>query len=470
MKKLKNILILTTILLASSCTDKDVIETPDINNNIPLSKYALSCTDIFKLSDNTRSANTLSQFEYLTYKGDTVLYLLHKGNGFELYPSDQRFAPVIAFNEHEDLNLDSICPAQAEWIGQLKENIYNFRHFDSTTVNANIAEWNLALKIPQATETRFERDEREGERNSGGWIFHNVRAEYNYLTEINHLISTQFSQKNEYSSYCPFRNDGSGEHYYAGCAPVASAQLIYYLHNKYGWAKKTAGNAIYSARFNQYLFYDWSESAWEEDSCIYKMIGYLGEIEGVTYANLESTTNELGIQTGLHYYGINSFLSKWDSKTIVDNIKNGMPVLAGLHKKDKTTGHVILIDGLKSFQKRYYNVYIYIDDINNYPGDIYDHFCEDDDAGGDPYPEEGPTRVEYIGTGDPQLYFLINWGNGKRDMTYYHESCTLSDKKNIYDGQYNIIYNFQNINNNNYEETIITIPNPNGDDFFFVQQ
>ena len=52
------------------------------------------------------------------------------------------------------------------------------------------------------------------------------------------------------------------------------------------------------------------------------------------------------------------------------------------------------------------------DDYNSYPGDIYDHFESDD-----PFPEEGPTLEETYNVN--VMYYMINWGYGETDNTYY---------------------------------------------------
>ena len=273
----KAFLLISVLFLAFSCVEKEDFASPSSEESVPLSKYALSGSDIFRLSDNTRAANSNSYIEYLTYKGDTVLYLLHKGNGFELYPSDQRFAPVIAFNESEDIDLDSICPAQKEWFEQLKESIYNFRHFDSTTVNSNVDEWNHVLKRPKAVETRRGPDGPidGGEGHNGGWILHNTSVIYNYTDEQSHLLNTSYHQNHPYNQLCP-KSSLYNEHYPAGCGPIAATQIINYLHNKYGWVKKNVSDVVYDEVRNRYIFSKWSENAWDKSDVIYKTIGNIG--------------------------------------------------------------------------------------------------------------------------------------------------------------------------------------------------
>lgn len=433
---LKTLLFFITLFLAYSCAEKEEVENLSFKQDVPLSKYAVSCSDILKLSDNTRAANTDSYFEFLTYKGDTVLYLLHKGNGFELYSSDQRFAPLIAFNEHEDINLDSICPAQREWFEQMKENIYNFRHYDSTTVNSNSLEWSCVLKKPVARETatRFRSPDdppRDGDENQGEWIWHNTRVEYSGMDVVNHLVNPLFSQKEPFNSFLPIRYDTIREP--AGCLPVAVGQVIYYLHNKFGWSKETIGKATYNSETNRYNFTEWGKDAWNNDSCVYLMLAYLGNIGHARFENGETIVNEEWLPYMFISYNLFCESMSWNRSVIEQNIKNEIPILAILKNKNKQRpGHAILVDGYKVLNKDYYDVYI------NYTGkkpyiDIYDHASLDCDAiGGDPVPEEGPTKVEYIGSSS-NFYYLINWGDGIEDLTYYHEDSQLSFGNNKFE-------------------------------------
>ena len=436
----KAFLLISVLFLAFSCVEKEDFASPSSEESTPLSKYALSGSDIFRLSDNTRAANPNSHIEYLTYKGDTVLYLLHKGNGFELYPSDQRFAPVIAFNESEDIDLDSVCPAQKEWFEQLKESIYNFRHFDSTTVNSNVDEWNHVLKRPKAVETRRGPDDPidggEG-GNYGRWIFHNTTIVDQYDIKRSHLLSTLYSQDAPYNKYCPLNSKKTG-HCAAGCITVATAQILFYLHQTFGWPLKTVESVSYDKSRNIYSFSDWSENAWNQNDVAEKLIGNIGVLANTNYGDIESSTPIKSIMNALYErYNIYSFYTTWNSDIIQNSITEKKPVSCVLYKKSETSSHTAVIDGFNCHYTRYADVYIYIEDWNSYHGDFYDH--EDEN----PVPEEGPTyKEEYVST---SFYFQINWGWGENymDNTYYHESCILVKGGHTYDGDRKIMY-FQN--------------------------
>ena len=104
-----------------------------------------------------------------------------------------------------------------------------------------------------------------------------------------------------------------------------------------------------------------------------------------------------------------------NTSIIINNLSSNKPIIGriqGIGENGKTAKHSLIIDGYKKINSTYTDVYIYVEDYNSYPGDIYDH-----DENENPVPEEGPTREETYTIST--TYYMINWGYGEVDNTFY---------------------------------------------------
>ncbi len=372
--------------------------------------------------------------EVVTYHGDTVMYLVNYAEGWEMLPGDKRYPLKVAFNEHETLNMDEMNDAQKAWFDNLAEEIHCMKLYGDSIETEYSKEWSMLSNQQQENPISLAYSE-----DRSGWILHNVREIIDEETQ-DHLLTTDWVQSNSYNIYCPY-NSYRTAHCLVGCVAVAGGQVLNYLHNYWGVPENTVTGATYDEATNTYSFSGWDSYPWDyiqqgNKDYIALLLGYVGVLCEMNYGDSGSGSDLYSkLPNALQAYGIEcSSKDSWDSTIIKRNIKNGLPVLARMHGYDaqgEDVGHAIVIDGYKYETYYYTNVYIYVENLDTYPGDIYDHVLDENTGSAEPYPEEGPTyEVSY--KGGTKLYYMVNWGYGDSDDTYYLSTSDL--KYNYYSG------------------------------------
>ena len=322
------------------------------------------------------------EIEVITYQNDTVMYLLNYANGWEMMPGDKRFPLRVAYSEEGNLDYTSISEAQQTWFNGMAEEIHLMKKHGKDYKNNYNKVWS---RFSQKKKNINSRSGIEGEDN---WILHNVKEKSTIKANKSHLISTAWNQT--YNKYCPPKSTGDGN-CPTGCCAAAAAQVLYYFHNVWGVPSHMVTTPNYNPSKKTYTFTGWETEPWNnmDFENISLLQGHIGEKSDMKYSDKGSGCElKDELQNALEYYGIDSdYNSTWDSSIITYNLDSNIPVIGGLLTKD-VKGHAVIIDGYRKIFSEYEEVYIYVEDTNSYPGDIYDH-----DESGDPVPEEGPTRV-----------------------------------------------------------------------------
>ena len=388
------------------------------------------------------------KIEVITYENDTVMYLLNYSNGWEMMPGDKRFPLQVAYNDEGTLDYANMHDAQRAWFDNMAKEISFMKKHGKNYEN----EYN---KVWKAFSKRNKKKGPKSRGENGEWIYHNTR-ETSSVTEKPHLITTLWHQGRhnistssalEYNKYCPI-NSNRTFHKPVGCTAVAGGQVLNYLYQK-GWSLTNVPNiATPNADMSEYSFTSPSTSVWNEIrnnnvDAIAKLLGHVGILSGMRYGDESSgatVTTEL-IKAFNHYgvgYDTEDF---WDTTIIWNNLKSNLPVIvsmAGKKPNNQSVAHSLIIDGFRNVITTYTDVYIYVENPNNYPGDIYDH-----DSSGNPVPAEGPTQEETYTTNT--IYYYLNWGYSTADNTCYLASSHIS--RSYYDTDtyqtYQIVFNDQ---------------------------
>lgn len=383
------------------------------------------------------------KIEIITYQNDTVMYLLKYENGWEMMPGDKRFPLRVAYNDEGTLDYANMHDAQRAWFDSMAEEIHVMRKHGKGIKNEYCKVWNsLDKKNKKKNSYTKSRTVIDGQ---GGWLYHNTR-QYSYISgQKDHLITTFWNQYSPYNEYSPYDASLTSLKSAAGCLAVATGQVFHYMHNKIGIPEKMVESATYNAGNREYIFAGWSALPWTyvkqgEENYIALLLGHIGHICDMEYSfwNSVADFNSDLRDKVFPQYGINgNHSTSWTPSYIMDDLDSNMPILASIHTSgNNSSGHALVIDGYKEITTQYTDVYIYVEDMDSYPGDIYDH---DEDM--NPVPEEGPTQETSYFTTD--TYYLVNWGDGNRDDTFYHSGSNLSNGGYIYNSNRNMWYNLR---------------------------
>lgn len=382
------------------------------------------------------------EIEVITYQNDTVMYLLKYGNGWEMMPGDKRFPLRVAYNDKGTLDYAKMNDAQHMWFESVAEKIHVMKKHGKGIENEYCKVWNALTKKNKHKNHAKSRTVIDGQ---GGWLYHNTRIESYVSGQKNHLITTLWHQESPYNKYCPYDSVYTQTKCPVGCNAVATGQVLNYLHGFIGTPQYSVTNQTYNATKREYTFTGWSTSEWSsitlgETDNIARLLGHIGVLADMKYAhNGSSCSLKNDIPNALNEYGIkSSYEYGWNSTTILNDLNKNLPILAAMHgaQGNSTVGHTIVIDGYKKVVTQYTDVYIYVEDMDSYPGDIYDH-----DEEMNPVPEEGPTQETSYFTTD--TYYLVNWGYGSLDNTYYLSIQPLVDGSITYNIDNYIRYNLQ---------------------------
>lgn len=333
-------IIIQLFVLVVSCTKSNDLHTFYKQNETatyvaPRRSSVLSYEDIDSfVRERKGGVITRNSDEYdikpITHAGNTIMYLVNYTDGWELLSGDIRLEPIIAYCASGNITEKDLFsnPAQSDVFNGLAQCL------DSLVSNpVEICE-NIETKgNPTPPHTYYDSDGR-------WWVF-----AYRYLSSQstqtqNPLTGLKWGQG--YKSYplltnrkwnicMPYRSPSLTARCYAGCSPVAGAQVLVYLHNKYGTPASFYKNSTCSAyladttsivtlntsntTFSNYGNY-WSLLPSEgngasDDQFIAasSLLLHMGKLTGANYKYHGTAAGLDDIKTAFSTYGYNSTLS-----------------------------------------------------------------------------------------------------------------------------------------------------------------
>jgi hypothetical protein len=209
-------------------TEKTKIET-DISNYI--TKIKPGNTSTF-----SKASNNYSLTPYI-YKGDTIMYIANYTSGWELYSADQRTPLIMASSETGsfDMNDNTMAPAFKSYLNSVAEELYQIKQMD-TTEGETYGLWKtVSIQNDEVDQQMIEVAPRAAgtQPGSGYWVLLSTTTPVTSTNTSNRLTSTRWGQGYPWNVYVPFVQGSATQHCVAGCAPVATAQYLYYLHLEY---------------------------------------------------------------------------------------------------------------------------------------------------------------------------------------------------------------------------------------------
>ena len=471
MKKILLLIITITVIAigwgCSDCLDDavslDYIKQP-VSNNTPHFVTLQDVQNLTKaLSSSTRRASSSTAPEITCYEDaehDTLLYICdNMGDGWTIYSSDTRVPPIVAQSDSCSFAHASENEALMAWLATIAEDMKYIKHasdaelnFTPSEIEANKNFWK-SISFPDEYVKEMVKDELTTRGPGGNYLLygHWELLSVEHYTEkydsIQRLTKTNWKQGWPYNEYCPRKSNG-WENAPAGCAVIAIAQMLYFLHYHLGVPQTAPSEAYCNSTVEDYPNYDWDQYNYTStiwyymDSVAYNgyygyyaapFIANIGKLSNIEYGDSGSSVTNNNLANAFPIYGITCDYTTYNENDVKSNLLNGLPVL--LRASSGSDGHVFIADRYlrkRDVTKRTY-YWVYDSVPNNFP-----------------VPGNIPNNITYSYSSPYISMIGMNWGWG----SYYNndsEWVTLTGdwicQRDPYHENWNInrrmIYNFR---------------------------
>ena len=390
----RNILWTIAAAILFSCTDsmQEYAAMDDLNNSVqtePDRSHFVSKSDVAALlraqSNSTRAASDCED-DIICFeddKHDTLLYACNKANGgWVVYASDTRVPAIVAesstgtFAEAMENEAAQLwLQATAEEIKVIKSLSDDKLNFSAEEIENNKAYWK---SISSPDEYVKEKLAKEGFNETRGHPLlptgHYELVNSTSWTEsdsTSRLISTNWHQLSHYNKYCPLLQDNGTVHADAGCLAIAAAQMLYFLHNKFGVPATAPSMAYVMGSVDSGYTWDqfnYTSSIWNvmnSDSNAAPLIANIGRRLHMNYGSDGSGAHDYHLVDSVFIpYGINATYSPYNTTTLSNNLLNGMPVLVSafslIGEGPDSIGHALIVDRYKCIRIVTRNYYVWV--------------------------------------------------------------------------------------------------------------
>ncbi|MBP5478866.1 MAG: C10 family peptidase [Bacteroidaceae bacterium] len=388
----------------SACEQSDMLD--DVTPNENHGQYDESKCYDFNVDMKTAAyaagfldSTSIVNIEPITFDSDTIMYAVNYVEGWKLFSADMRVTPVLVSSPTGSFNYESQITGSKLWIQNIASNLIELRKnksgvsYDELVKNQDYQFWKqmylcaYAEKVCSATDS-LKKSSRRKAINSSYTIRKYLckRLLHTQIVEnktglVNKRLETKWHQDEPFNEYCPSVRGKNGYLYQnkpkAGCASVAMAQWLYFAHYKFN----TPAGLNHGAKFEGIYPEDpkyipgtfcnpsmrWDKMAKDEDDTsvhssqyVAELIAELGEKMGMHYTYTESYVKDekTDFNKVLKQYGLTCDKAYFNSNTVIDNLKEGLPVLIYSFATEDTEsflfwskrihhdGHVWVIDGL----------------------------------------------------------------------------------------------------------------------------
>ena len=432
----------STEIISSSYNNSETKSNLDNNDNTNNAKFLVSDEDIVSYVHylNTRNDcldNKVESVQPYYHNGRVVYYLINLDSGWQILSADKRGPIVLAQNAEGDMSLESLNPAQSNWLDSMIDGIeYRWDHPEeyysgegkdiddlelyclNTWLAINADEDFVASNI-QATKVGRPIYLYPPGHYELAYTYHTTET-YNSVT---HLMATRWHQGEPFNDYAPLKAESYTEHCPIGCVAVAAGQVLYYLHYQIGCplASPTTGYCEgyennYSMGFSNHSSETWDQMAYYSDPSGYAalLLGDLSVRLNMQFSSSGSSANMTNIKNpAFQAYGVDcTYLNSYNSDIVYQNLQVGLPVIFGGNRYENLfywPGHAFVIDGYEDYVVTTHYVYSWVidDGLSSPGGDVIMPVTPDD-------------YEETITSTSPHLHcFYLNWGYGGDDLTQY---------------------------------------------------
>ena len=321
-------------------------------------------------TDSTRTSADELTFDCIRdADNDTLLYVCNKrGGGWTLYSSDMRTPPIVAQSDHGSFEeLMQIDVAKA-WVQGMADDIKVIRtladdqlNFTNAEIEANKNLWksvtdpdDFVKNVLGVNPTRGFGD--EPHIPTGHYELSGTSTQYEEWDSIGRLIQTDWDQGTiftNYNNYCPLKSNSNFEHAPAGCVAIAGAQMLYFLHYKFGVPETAPSEATCSGNILNYTMWqgNYTSTIWStmnmNDIDAAPLVADVGELVGMTYGNDVSIANTFNLVYMFANYGISCVYDDYNASTVSTSLSNGIPVILHANGAGQSVGHAFITDRYK---------------------------------------------------------------------------------------------------------------------------
>lgn len=291
--------------------------------------------------------------------GDTLFYLINYEKGWELLSADRRAPRRLIWAEDGNAGVEDFYDNPAT------ETVFRTIVDGMNALLAN-QEWKPSLSYANGWDDLYLRD------GCGPWELISVTVEERDTIQ-DHLTLTRWGQSSPWNVCAPYMSSSLSAHCFTGCVPVAAAQTLYYLRDKFGMTIDTYENChtdsyivdttglILHESDVDFASYNHSDNLWasmpltasESSGCfsaVSALMVRMGVDLGVEY-KLDGTygyTSKIKNMYSNRYGISSSYTTNVNFDTVVDEIiREQQPVIlgiAGFKNNGARYGHAVVAD------------------------------------------------------------------------------------------------------------------------------
>lgn len=290
---------------------------------------------------------TVSESYTQQHNGNTVYYIFNfKEGGFAVVSADEKVNPVIAYSTENTFDLQMKNPALKSWM------------------------LNYAAEIEEVMQSETKADakiQRDWEDLKNGRPMFRQKAD----EAIEPLLTSTWNQDKYYNTNCPADDASEGEeaagtaaydnHVPVGCVALATSQIIYY----HRYPSKGIGSSSYSSPYGKltanygktnYNYNNMSDIAKGYSYDLAQLINHVGISVEMAYGpDGSSSQTSKAVNSLRKNFGYSSSIQlseranyssneSWH-KLLLDNLKQGLPMIYGAGPAGGGAGHAFNCDG-----------------------------------------------------------------------------------------------------------------------------
>ena len=323
----------------------------------------------------TRSADDaeLSYDFIIDETNDTLLYIVNYADGgWTIYSSDKRLPAVVAESKDGVFDKDEDSP-MALWVHTMAEDIKLAKlatdeelTFSQEDIQSNRDNWDAVcdadnfVRNHQAVTRKIPPTDGFIPAPKGHYELYCSETYSEPTDSINHLTITRWHQDYPYNAFCPII---AGYRFKAGCVAIAGAQMLYYLHCKFGVPQSAP-----STTEGEMSSTIWSLMT-QNGYYAAPLIADVGSLVGMVYGVDESEANtENLVDNVFARYGIACSFDSFETDSVRKNLLSRVPVIARAYRIQHHVfgipwyekGHAFIIDGYKKIKYVTKNTYRWI--------------------------------------------------------------------------------------------------------------
>ena len=292
----------------------------------------------------TTSSKPVSITPYIASStSDTVMYIVNYGseNGWKIVSADSRTPAILAECGFGEFSFETENKGLLSWVDCMGEDMAAIRRLPSENLTFS-QEDILRNKSFWKGEPLYSRGEASHGENGHFEIYISTISEF--YDSLAHMVP-QWTQSEPYNSMSPFTFNSSTTRAPAGCVAVAGAQVLYFLHNKYGAPQSMYSSGYCSGNISSFtrVFDNPTTTSWADMDTTYNvnstgpepiLIGKIGQLVSMHYdynvfdddyfswavpANLRTCVFEP--------YGYECSHGNYDDSIAKQSLANGLPVI-----------------------------------------------------------------------------------------------------------------------------------------------